>query len=302
MSTEFTTMVRAEFRVTAQRSLARLESRSGAGVHAVRTTSGQAAYLKVTPTTLGPQALAAARRELRFYKDLAPITTVRTPRLLDCMDTAHGVAMLLEAAGEHLEPASWTPRMWANLGRELAALHNTSLPAGSDWSRPDELQDALADPQLDELKTFWAATLPQLADLVSRRAELEDQIRAIRPVFIHGDCHTGNIVHAPSSLVFCDWQSSGVGRPASDLAFLSVRATPAGTAIPQALVDAYLESRPCERRTLERALLAEELAIFVFLWPPYAAFNDALGIGRVRQRTLELAEQWVSDPSPSLGP
>jgi Ser/Thr protein kinase RdoA (MazF antagonist) len=220
--------------------------------HALIATDGKTAYLKVTPATLGPQAAAAARRELRFYQDLAGVAPVRTPRLLDCVDSENGVAALLEAAGEPLEASSWTPRMWADLGRELAALHNMPLPARADWNRPDELQGALAEPNQGQVETFWAGTLPQLADMLSRRSELEDQIKAVPPVFIHGDCHTDN----------------------------------------SALVDAYLESRPCERLTLERALIAEELATFVFLWPPYAAFNSTSGIARVRQRTFELAERW----------
>ena len=62
--------------------------------------------------------------------------------------------------------------------------------------------------------------------------------------------------------------------------------------MPQTLVDAYLQHRPCERETLRSALLAEELAILVFLWPPYAVFNSQEGIARIRQRTRELAEHW----------
>lgn len=62
--------------------------------------------------------------------------------------------------------------------------------------------------------------------------------------------------------------------------------------VPQALIDAYLEHRPYKRGTLRRALLAEELAILVFLWPPFAAFNSPLGIDRVRRRAHELAERW----------
>jgi aminoglycoside phosphotransferase (APT) family kinase protein len=44
--------------------------------------------------------------------------------------------------------------------------------------------------------------------------------------------HTDNIVHSSESLVFLDWQMSGVGRPGSDLAFLNVRAMPAGVTTP----------------------------------------------------------------------
>jgi aminoglycoside phosphotransferase (APT) family kinase protein len=301
MSSDFTTMMLGNFRLAVQESDARLESRSGAGVRAVRTTDAQAAYLKLTPATLGPLALMAARRELHFYQDLAPIVPVRTPRLLDCADTEDGVAMLLEAAGEPRAAASWTPRMWADLGRELATLHSMPLPTGPDGNRRDALQEALADPNLEGINAFWAPTLPRLADLVSQRAELEDQIRALPPVFTHGDCHIGNIVHSAGSPVFRDWQAAGIGRPVSDLAFLSVRATPAGVTVPRALVDAYLDTRPCERHTLQRALVAEELAIFVFLWPPYAAFNSSSGITRVRQRTHELVKQWFDTPADARG-
>lgn len=286
------TMALNEFGVVGQVSAARLESRSGAGVHAVRTTDGQTAYLKVTPALLGPQALAAARRELFFYQDVAPVASVRTPRLLDCVDTEDGVAVLLEAAGEPKEPASWTAGMWASLGRELATLHSMPLPKGGGWNRPDALREALADPDLEKIRAFWAPVLPQLADLVSRRVELEDHVGALPPVFIHGDCHTDNIVHSAGSLVFCDWQAAGIGRAVSDLAFLSVRVTPAGVTVPRALIDAYLDHRPCERHTLQRALLAEELAILVFLWPPFAAFNSPSGITHVRCRARELTGQW----------
>ncbi|WP_159450941.1 phosphotransferase family protein [Micromonospora cremea] len=258
----------------------------------MRTPGGQAAYLKVTPAALGPTALAAARRELRFYRDVAPVTSVRTPRLLDCVDAEDVVVVLLEAAGEPEEAPSWTAGMWANLGRELATLHSMPLPTGTGWNRPDALLEVLANADLEEIRAFWAPVLPQLADLVSRRFELEDQIGALPPVFIHGDCHTDNIVHSAGSLVFCDWQAAGIGRAVSDLAFLSVRVTPAGVTVPRALVDTYLDGRPGERRALQRALLAEELAILVFLWPPFAAFNSQPGIAHVHRRARELTARW----------
>ncbi|MEU4233892.1 phosphotransferase [Nonomuraea sp. NPDC026600] len=148
---------------------------------------------------------------------------------------------------------------------------------------------------------FWAATLPQLSGLIARRAELRDQVSALPPVFVHGDCHTDNIVHAAGSPVFCDWQSTGVGRPVSDLAFLSVRATPSGTVVPRALIDAYLDHSPGDRGLLERALVAEELAILVFLWPPYAAFNSPAGIARVHSRARELAERHLGEAAHEKG-
>jgi aminoglycoside phosphotransferase (APT) family kinase protein len=358
MSTELMTTVLDEFKVSAEVAGAPLESRSGAGVHAVRTADGQRAFLKVSPT--GP-GLAAAQRELRFYREIAPLTPVRTPALLSHVESAAGIALLLEAAGETLPAAAWTADMWADLGRDLAALHTMPLPPGDDWSRPDALLDALAEPDLDQIRTFWSS---ELAALTGRRAELADQIAALPPAFTHGDCHTDNIVHSNGELVFCDWQVCGIGRPTTDLALLSVRATPAGVTVPAKLVDAYLDGRAGALRSggprsggpqsgafesgtlrsggpqsgalesgnpqsgnpqsgnpqsgapesgtlrsggpqsadlqsadlqsadLQSALVAEELAIMVFLWPPYAAYNSPAGIARIRDRASELLWRW----------
>jgi aminoglycoside phosphotransferase (APT) family kinase protein len=184
--------------------------------------------------------------------------------------------------------------MWAELGTELAALHSMPLPPGPHWTRSDATMQALADPDLERVDAFWAGTLPQLADVVADRTGLREATTALSPVFTHGDCHTGNLLHSAGSLVFCDWQAAGIGRPASDLAFVTVRAIPSGAVVPSALLDAYLINRPCDRRVLERALIAEELAVFVFLWPPYAAVNSPSGIARVVRRTRELARRWLA--------
>jgi hypothetical protein len=60
------------------------------------------------------------------------------------------------------------------------------------------------------------------------------------------------------------------------------------------LIEAYLEGRPCDRHALEWALVTEELAILVFLWPHYAAYNSPSGIARIRRRARELADRYVN--------
>ncbi|MDG4824692.1 phosphotransferase [Asanoa sp. WMMD1127] len=329
------------WRVTPRRADGLLESRSGAGVRPVTTAAGAAAYAKLVPAALGPDALAAARRELRFYRELAPTAPVRTPALLDHVDTAAGVALLLADAGRTRDVRTWTIDMWASLGRDLAALHTSpstpgwiapdlsaadpgwatpdvsaadptspgwvapdpsaanpappswavpdpsaANPAPPSWVAPDPLGAALAAPDLAAIRAFWAESLPGLDDLVAR-------LRAAAPgrpsALIHGDCHTENITVVDGALIFCDWQSAGLGRPATDLAFVSVRATPAGVTMPDAFLDAYPSSDPVG---LRRAVLTEELATLVFLWPPFAAYNSQEGVARVRARGASLARRW----------
>ena len=292
MPSGFVAMTLRRFGAVARESGAH-ESKSGAGVHAVRTADGLDAYVKVTPVALGPRALMNARRELSFYRALAPAAPLRTPGLLDFADSDDGVALLLAAAGAPLPVTSWTPNMWAALGRDLAALHSMPGPADPGWLSPDELSRAVAEPDLPMVEAFWRPVLPQLGEILARRAELAGWMGALPPAFVHGDCHTDNIMHVRDSLVFLDWASAGLGRPGSDLAFLNVRATPAGCLAPPELLRSYLGGRPGEHRAWRLALLAEELAVFLFQWPAFAPYNSAVGIDRVRRRTRALAEQWL---------
>jgi Ser/Thr protein kinase RdoA (MazF antagonist) len=289
MQSSFVTTVLTEFGVLTPESLTQLESQSAAEVYTARTASGQPAYLKLTSSARGLDAVAAARRELHFYQEIAPSAPVRTPKLLDAVDTNDGVAVLLETAGDPLPARSWTTAMWVALGKDLAALHSMQGPA---LQRPDALQLAMANPDMAAIESFWGPALPMLAELLTRCAELEQSMDSLPSVFGHGDCHTGNILHAGGSLVFLDWQVSGLGRPGSDLAFLNVRAASTCVTAPPDLLDAYLSGIPTDRRALELALVAEELAVFVFQWPPFAAFNWPMGNEHVRQRARVLCSRW----------
>jgi aminoglycoside phosphotransferase len=278
MMAGFLERVLRDFRVTVDGDGAQPDARSGAGVWKARTASGEAAYLKLTAS--GP----AARRELRFYREVAPAAPVRTPPLLDFADEEAGVALLLGAAGSPRDPSAWNPGMWADLGTELAALHSMPLP-------PDADRIPRPDPDMDQVEAFWSGRLPHLPD----RAALVAATSALPPVFTHGDCHTANILHNGGSLIFCDWQSAGIADPAADLAFLSVRATPSGTAVPPALLDSYLAAHRDDPATLRRAVLAEELATLIYEWPAYAALNSPSGITHTIRRTQELMTHWQAE-------
>src|SRR6185437_6521618 len=272
-------------------------ARSGAGVHRARTHDGLAVYLKLTPARLGIGMLEGARRELSFYRRLADQVPVSTPPLLGALDTDDGVALLLAAAGKQVNVEAWSGQAWAALGRDLAGLH--AFPeagqdrSGQDRSGHDSLLTAMSEPVSDEVTEFWGEVLPELPELLASRDAMRAELAAQPAVFIHGDCHTGNIVHGPDGLVFCDWPSAGPGRATADLAHLSVRATPAGVAIPREMMTAYLDGCGGEAADLEQALVPAELAVSLFQWPPYAVYNSQAGIERVHYRTRLLARKWL---------
>jgi hypothetical protein len=287
--------VLGEFGLATQNMVRAAHSQSPAGVHRVRTATGRDAYLKTTPAELGPEAVLAARREVRFYRELASGLACRTPELLASYDAEDGIAVLLASAGRAKVPQSWSPSMWAACGGRLALLHTTPLPPGEDWHRPDPLLRAMAEPVLESITACWAQVLPELPRILSSADELVSH-GSLRPaVFTHGDCHTGNIVFLGEHPAFCDWQAAVVGRAASDLAFLSVRATPLRVAVPPDLVTAYLDHANGDREELERALIAEELAVFVFQWPHFSHLNAPAAVAHVRRRVRFLASRWLSD-------
>jgi Ser/Thr protein kinase RdoA (MazF antagonist) len=167
--------------------------------------------------------------------------------------------------------------MWAELGDRLAVLHDSPVP--DVWARPDPLSGDLS-------AAYW--DMPDVPDVLADLATLA-------PVFGHGDCHSANVVWRDGRLALCDWQTSGIGRPGSDLAFPSVRAAPEGVRVPPDLVDAYARRRGCDAALVRRAVLAEELATLLFLWPPYAKHHTDAAIGRVRERLHALVTRWLAE-------
>lgn len=266
-----------------------VDARSGAVVRRVRDADGHPAFLKLTPITLGADAVAASTRELLFYSDLAAEVPVSSPHLLNAHRFAEGTALLLADAGAERPARRWVDTDWRATGAALARLH-TMAPPGPEWCRPDALVDTLRRPNLTQINDFWSNELPALDELVAGRDALAAELASQPHVFRHGDCHTGNVLAGHYGPVFCDWQSAGLGRAASDLAFLSVRATPSSVDVPAGLFEAYLAGRPdLDPTAFIKTVEAEELAIFTFQWPPFAAYNSVEGITQVRRRARTLA-------------
>jgi hypothetical protein len=131
---ELMALAAREFGIIIDHAARPTDARSGAGVHPARTPDDRSAYLKITPASLGVEALDGARRELRFYRQLATEVPVRTPPLLDALETDLGVALLLAAVGHQVNVGAWSAPAWSTLGQDLAGLHTVPVD-GQDWSR-----------------------------------------------------------------------------------------------------------------------------------------------------------------------
>jgi Ser/Thr protein kinase RdoA (MazF antagonist) len=284
---------------TAERLDARLESResahglSGSHVHPVRRKDGSECVLKVTSLRSEDDA-RAGRRELAFYRDLAERVPIRTPALLDYVEDDDVIAMLLSAHGQIRPATSWDGRSWVSLAVDLARLHGTAVPDPDRWNAHWSHFNILRAPDLPMVDGFWRQDLASSLDaIVDSRERLEQEILQAGECFVHGDCHTENVLHEDGALVWIDWQGSGIGNPAVELAFLEARATPSGARVPPEMLARYCRERDMDLERMRRAVMAAELSIFIFEWPPYAAFDAPAGTRRVRRRTRDLAQRWI---------
>lgn len=273
-----------------------LESRpslSGSRVHSARQEDGRKCVLKVTSLRSDDDA-RAGRRELAFYRELAERMPIRTPALLDSFEGDEAIAMLLSAHGETEPATSWDTPSWLALAVDLARLHGTEVPEPDRWRGHRSPFHALREPDLPMVDGFWRQDLSSSLDaFIDSRDLLEQEIRQAGESFVHGDCHTDNILRENGALVWIDWQSTRIGNPALELAFLAARATPSGVRIPPEMLTLYCSERGKAPEPMRRSIIAAELSIFLFEWPPYAVFNTPAGTGLVRRRTRDLAKRWT---------
>jgi Ser/Thr protein kinase RdoA (MazF antagonist) len=293
METDLVAQVAARLAVQVDMPASTL-GKSGSRIHVVRRDNGRTCVLKVT--SLGEDdAARRGRRELAFYRDLAARMPIRTPALLDAYEDDDVIALLLSAHGA-VEPATaWDRRSWLALAVDLARLHGTAVPAPDHWTEMWSPVHALSEPDLPMIERFWREDLGSALDaIVDSRERLAQEILQAGECFVHGDCHTENILREDGALVWIDWQGTGIGNPARELAFLHARATPSGARIPPELLATYCRERNTDLEQMRRSVLAAELGIFLFEWPPYASFNSPAGTQRVRRRTRDLAERWMA--------
>jgi aminoglycoside phosphotransferase (APT) family kinase protein len=154
--------------------------------------------------------------------------------------------------------------------------------------------EALADPAMPVLEEFWSCPgEPELlSGLLEQGSALAAAISAPTPCLLHGDCHLGNLLREDGRLVWIDWQATGTGSPALDLAFCCARAVPEADPPVRELVHAYAATRHVDETRLASAVLAAELVIRLASWPHFARCNTPAAVGRVHRRVHLLARAW----------
>ncbi|MEV0154725.1 aminoglycoside phosphotransferase family protein [Micromonospora sp. NPDC050686] len=266
---------------------------SGAAVLRVRADSADA-VLKLTRAGRGQPD---ARRELTFYRTLAGQLPIRTPRLLRHADDDRVTAILLSAHPPTPPAREWGRSAWLGLAEELAALHATPVPEHHAWLDTPWLQRILDRPPVDAARSYWSATVTarQLGAVLDAPAALAAAVAATGEGLLHGDCHVGNLLHGGDRLVWADWQVTGVGSRAVDLAFLCSRAHADGADLPYAAMhDTYAARGGLDGGLLRRSLIAAELGVLLFGWPGYATRRDPAARDRLTRRLITLIDHWRS--------
>ncbi|WP_114854578.1 phosphotransferase family protein [Brachybacterium sp. YJGR34] len=266
------------------------EARSPASVHHVLGRHGRA-VLKVTSSAAGGAAVRAARRELAFYTEIAPGLPHVAPRLLEATEGSDGTALLIEAAGRVLPVEDWDTERWSLLAETMHQVHAATPTLHEELAPSHPLEEVLTVPDCDGSTAFWRDLSPALDEVLAAVRESVPPLLD-RGAFVHGDLHLDNVLASGDDLRIVDWQQCGAGSAAADLAFVDVRLAPAGRAAPDAFLAAYAAAGGEDLSKLRRATALIELATYLLVWPPFAAYNGREGVARVRRRTADLA-RWA---------
>lgn len=266
-------------------------SMSQSGVYKIRINNRDA-VLKINSAS---QEQDLARRELAFYRTLADLVPIRTPQLLQAVDTDQLTALVLTSHGQPRPAADWDDAGWLRLARELAELHSFPAPDGAPWDGTPWLEAILDHPPVEVAENYWAQTPagPSLGTVLDDTNLLAGALAAVPRCFIHGDCHVGNLTLDASDVVWVDWTVTGHGYPAIDLAALFGRAH-ADSADPpyDRMLNTYATHRGIDADDLQRSMLAALLATMLFGWPEYAHYHSTAEQERTTRHLIGRLNEW----------
>lgn len=176
-----------------------------------------------------PDRLQMFRREVRFYREIAPDLGVRVPRCFRAEVERDGSTLL-----ELEDLSAWTPgadvEAAARVLRDLHSRWSETAVATWPWIvRHDasDLVEALFEktwPVLRERRDMTDRARSLGDRLLGRVAEAEREAgRAGSPTLTHGDSSVHNMrTSASGEIVLLDWEDFGLGPGVGDLAWLLV--------------------------------------------------------------------------------
>jgi protein-ribulosamine 3-kinase len=204
-------------------------------------------------------ASAQFRCEAIGLASLAELAGVRTPRVIEVLDVANGVVLVMEA----VDVVDRDAAAWREAGRALARIHGvkgTHFGFDTDSYWGDFRQDNR--PLEDWHAYFWQRWIePRVRDLVDAERLPDDLVRRlekvgaraealcgprVEPSLLHGDAHQNNILSTPAGPVFID-PNVHYGHPELDLAFVDYFQP-----VPAELFEGYEEMLPIAADFAER--------------------------------------------------
>lgn len=175
---------------------------------------------------LAPSIARMSQAETRFYQQIAPTSSVRTPRpRYTGVDESSGHGLILmddvnAAGGRFLDPLEpYSPDLAATSLKQLARLHaehwDGSGLAPRTWlsnrleefvatplRSAEELQTLLDDPRGERLE----APIRDARRLIRALGLLDEKLADQTSCLVHGDTHAGNIVFKDGETGLADWQ------------------------------------------------------------------------------------------------
>jgi Ser/Thr protein kinase RdoA (MazF antagonist) len=284
-----------------------------ARVHRVRLHAGDA-VLKMMPLDAPGDRLESARREIRFYQEVASHVSVGVPELLWARDGPEATVLLLTWYPPMPPSTEWSDEIFVDVARSLARFHArfwTGAEARNRWPWLREPESLFDERRIDGALAAWVhlSRIPRLQnavtrhrlcviEMVARRYDPLYDTNSVLPVtLVHGDFHAANLLAGPNhTVLWADWQEVGIGPGTDDITHLVGRARGDGAAVPDdKLLEAYHEevaqSLSVDAGALRNAVEAGELLKIVLDWPHYLAQSPAARVVSILDRMEFLVER-----------
>lgn len=294
---------------------------SGACAYRIRLPAGEV-VLKVTRPESSGHLLERARREILFYRHLAPDAQIQVPKMIaSCCNSAIGACLLLQAYEPPPEPQEWTKERYVQVAEHLGRLHAGFWGQGHELSVPGWLRrsEEPAEAEIRQARGHWerlkSADSFEAVLTPERHKWILGMARGIREArkvpsslpltLCHGDFHIDNIlVDHSGGMVLADWHEVGLGRGPEDLSFFIQRASFSGGMVPdEEMLEAYRRSlvenigEDVPVQDIRRVMESAELRTRLLHWPAFYLGASGRQLMNLLERIQVLAARLETTPA-----